>query len=185
VRLGELSEVTGVPVATIKFYLREGLLPRGAGPGVAEYAAAHADRLRLIATLQDLGGLSLARIAAVLRAIDDGDLVASVGHLPIPVDDRPLPLDEVGAFLSQAGLRDASESARRLLARALLDLRAAGHDVDASVFRAHARAASWLTSEEADAIGVSPTDTVVATVAFGAALDALRAAARSGVRRRP
>jgi DNA-binding transcriptional MerR regulator len=28
-RIGELSKVTGVPVPTIKYYLREGLLPAG------------------------------------------------------------------------------------------------------------------------------------------------------------
>ena len=28
-RISELSSVTGVPVPTIKYYIREGLLPRG------------------------------------------------------------------------------------------------------------------------------------------------------------
>ena len=38
-RIGELSRLSGVPVATIKYYLREGLLPPGvhSHPNQANY----------------------------------------------------------------------------------------------------------------------------------------------------
>jgi DNA-binding transcriptional MerR regulator len=72
-RMAELSAESGVPVATVKYYLREGLLPPGerTSPNQARYATAHVQRLRLIKALTEVGGLSLASVAAVLRAIDD------------------------------------------------------------------------------------------------------------------
>ena len=49
-RIGELSERTGVTSASIKFYVREGLLPppERVGYNRSEYDDSHAARLRLI-----------------------------------------------------------------------------------------------------------------------------------------
>ncbi|MEQ0563910.1 MerR family transcriptional regulator [Amycolatopsis sp. NEAU-NG30] len=71
-RMAELSAESGVPVATVKYYLREGLLPPGerTSPNQARYSAAHVQRLRLIKALTDVGGLPLASVGAVLAAID-------------------------------------------------------------------------------------------------------------------
>ncbi|MFF5424962.1 MULTISPECIES: MerR family transcriptional regulator [unclassified Streptomyces] len=72
-RIGELSRRTGVSVPTIKFYVREGLLPAGrlTSPNQASYEEAHVRRLRLIRALLDVGGLSVAAIREVIAAIDD------------------------------------------------------------------------------------------------------------------
>jgi DNA-binding transcriptional MerR regulator len=74
-RMAELSAASGVPVATVKYYLREGLLPPGerTSPNQARYSAAHVQRLRLIKALTDVGGLPLASVGAVLAAIDGGE----------------------------------------------------------------------------------------------------------------
>ena len=71
-RMAELSAQSGVPVATVKYYLREGLLPPGerTSPNQARYSAAHVQRLRLIKALTDVGGLPLASVGVVLSAID-------------------------------------------------------------------------------------------------------------------
>jgi len=71
-RIAELSRQTGVPVPTIKYYLREGLLPAGeaTGPNQAQYGEEHVRRLRLIRTLVTVGGVSIAAVGAVLDAID-------------------------------------------------------------------------------------------------------------------
>jgi DNA-binding transcriptional MerR regulator len=55
--MAELSRSSGVPVATIKYYLREGLLPPGAATSAtrAEYDEAHLRRLRLTRALEDPG----------------------------------------------------------------------------------------------------------------------------------
>ncbi|MDQ7803806.1 MerR family transcriptional regulator [Amycolatopsis sp. A133] len=71
-RMAELSAESGVPVATVKYYLREGLLPPGerTSPNQARYSAAHVQRLRLIKALTEVGGLTLASVGVVLTAID-------------------------------------------------------------------------------------------------------------------
>lgn len=75
-RISELSAVSGVPLPTVKYYLREGLLPAGerTARNQADYGAAHLARLRLIRALVDVGGLSIADTRAVLTAADDPDL---------------------------------------------------------------------------------------------------------------
>lgn len=72
-RISELSRVSGVPVATIKFYLREGLVPEGVrtSPNQAQYDDAHVQRLRLVRALVGVGGLSLAATKDVLAQIDE------------------------------------------------------------------------------------------------------------------
>ena len=71
-RMAELSTTSDVPVATIKYYLREKLLPAGESETAnqARYSTTHLDRLRLIRALIDVGGLSVASARSVLRAID-------------------------------------------------------------------------------------------------------------------
>lgn len=72
-RVAELSRRTGVSVASIKYYLREGLLPAGerTGPNQADYGDGHVHRLRLVRALLDVGGLSVAAAKEVLAAVDD------------------------------------------------------------------------------------------------------------------
>jgi len=100
-RISELARASGVPVATIKFYLREGLLPDGVrtSPNQAQYDDAHVQRLRLIRALVGVGGLSLAATKEVLGRIDEPaqptlDLLgtahqAVAPQLPDGVDLRP------------------------------------------------------------------------------------------------
>ncbi|MGH3417474.1 MAG: MerR family transcriptional regulator [Actinocrinis sp.] len=75
-RISELSAASGVPLPTIKYYLREGLLPTGRATGrnQADYGAAHVARLRLIRALIDVGGLSVAGAGQVLAALGDPSL---------------------------------------------------------------------------------------------------------------
>jgi len=71
VRLAELSDRTGVSVATLKYYLREGLLHPGAPVSrtSADYGEAHVERVRLVRALSEVGGLSLATVGRVLEVI--------------------------------------------------------------------------------------------------------------------
>lgn len=72
-RLAELSESSGVAVATLKYYLREGLLHPGKAVSrtQAEYDETHVERVRLVRALSEVGGLSLATIGEVLAMITD------------------------------------------------------------------------------------------------------------------
>lgn len=71
-RMAELSAESGVPVATVKYYLREGLLPPGerTSPNQAHYEPGHVRRLRLIRAMLEVGGLSISQVRAVLDAMD-------------------------------------------------------------------------------------------------------------------
>jgi DNA-binding transcriptional MerR regulator len=54
-KISELADAAGVPVATVRHYLREGLLPEGrkTSRNMAYYPAATVDRIRLIKLLQE------------------------------------------------------------------------------------------------------------------------------------
>ncbi|QDQ09842.1 MerR family transcriptional regulator [Streptomyces spectabilis] len=95
-KISELSQRTGVPVASIKYFRRQGLLPAGRATAatLAEYGEEHVQRLRLIKALTTLGGLSIAATRDVLAAVDqadstDGTLKAISYALPVPVAQAP------------------------------------------------------------------------------------------------
>jgi DNA-binding transcriptional MerR regulator len=71
-RIAELSRRSGVPIPTIKYYLREGLLSPGerTSRNQALYTESHIQRLRLIRALVDVGHLSIAATRDVLASID-------------------------------------------------------------------------------------------------------------------
>ncbi|WP_329113560.1 MerR family transcriptional regulator [Streptomyces sp. NBC_01353] len=72
-RLSELSDRGGVSVATVKYYLREGLLAPGT-PVTArqsDYGEEHLRRLRLIRALLTVGGMTIQQARDVLAVADD------------------------------------------------------------------------------------------------------------------
>ncbi|MGW6477234.1 MerR family transcriptional regulator [Streptomyces sp. NPDC055059] len=71
-RIGELARRTGVPVPTIKYYSREGLLPAGerTSPNQVAYDDSHVRRLKLIRAMLEVGGLSIAAARDVLSEVD-------------------------------------------------------------------------------------------------------------------
>ncbi|MDQ0677574.1 DNA-binding transcriptional MerR regulator [Arthrobacter pascens] len=83
-QLKELSSRTGVSTASIKYYLREGLLPAGETVHAtrAQYSARHVERLELIQALRRIVGLNIEQIRGLLRMADDGapllELLAAV-----------------------------------------------------------------------------------------------------------
>jgi DNA-binding transcriptional MerR regulator len=89
-RISELSRMTGVPVATVKYYLREGLVPPGRATGAtqAQYDENHVARLRLARALVQVGGLSVAAARDVLGSLDatEGSLhrVLGAAHSALP-----------------------------------------------------------------------------------------------------
>jgi len=71
-RISELSKQAGVPVATIKYYLREGLLPPGERTKVnqAQYGDEHLTRLVFIRGVMAVGRASIATIRDMLAVAD-------------------------------------------------------------------------------------------------------------------
>ncbi|MCP3098019.1 MerR family transcriptional regulator [Myxococcus sp. K15C18031901] len=82
-RISELVERTGVPLATLKYYLREGLLPSGEATSAtrAAYGETHVRRVAVIRALTETVGLSVQKTRDVLQLIDhpEEDLVGMLG----------------------------------------------------------------------------------------------------------
>lgn len=76
-RISELAATTGVPVATIKYYLREGLLPPGrkVAERLAEYDESHVRRLALLRILRVVGDVPVEKLRAVIGAPQDAGSV--------------------------------------------------------------------------------------------------------------
>lgn len=93
-RVSELVVRSGVPLATIKYYLREGLLMPGTPTSAtqARYGEEHLRRLALIKALAG-AGLPIPRIRRVLALVDEpensllDDLGAAIAQLPPYLDD--------------------------------------------------------------------------------------------------
>jgi DNA-binding transcriptional MerR regulator len=76
-RIGELAEAAGVSVATIKYYIREGLLPPPSvktGRTMAYYDQAYLERLRAIRTLREEHFLPVRVIRTLLAQRGDAPL---------------------------------------------------------------------------------------------------------------
>ena len=71
--VSELADRADVPLATVKYYLREGLLPPGemVGPRRAEYGEAHLRRLRVLRALREVGGAPVSALQVIVDAIED------------------------------------------------------------------------------------------------------------------
>jgi DNA-binding transcriptional MerR regulator len=91
-QLKELSEHSGVSAASIKYYLREGMLPAGETVHAtrAQYSARHVERLNLIQALRRIVGLNIEQIRGLLKIADDGaprlTLLAAVQRVVLDLD---------------------------------------------------------------------------------------------------
>ena len=138
-RISALAAAADLPVATVKFYLREGLLHPGVATSAtqATYDESHVRRLRLIRALIGPVGLSVQQARAILQLVDDpgDDLYATLGRavsaLPPAVDPRrdddPDPFPRARAALEALGqVYDPRFAAVAQLESALAATEAAG-----------------------------------------------------------
>ncbi|MFI6596695.1 MerR family transcriptional regulator [Nonomuraea sp. NPDC050536] len=79
--MAELSEETGIPIPTIKYYMREGLVAPGrpTGRNQADYDDGHVRRLKLVRALAEYGDLSIAVIRELVGHLDNPEM--SLYHL--------------------------------------------------------------------------------------------------------
>ena len=192
-RISELSRASGVPLPTIKYYLREGLLPGGerTARNQANYDDGHLRRLHLVRVLVEVGGLSLEAVRSVLDALDRNDVplheTLAAAHTALrretAVRDEALPMAraETDAWLETLRWNLAGDNpARDDLAAALLALRHLGWRVGPEVFDRYARHAdaladaelAYVAEQEEPAAAVEAT--VIGTVVFERAVAALR-----------
>lgn len=192
-KVAELSEQSGVPIPTIKYYLREGLLMRGAltAPNQADYDTAHVERLSLIRTLVEVAEMDLAQVRKVVDALADPDIseheaIGSAfyslptGRHPDDAEDVRMATSEVAGWVDDLGLRVNSEApALRMLGEALATLRRFGWQVEPADLESYLKSMREVTATEVDrrpAASLSRVveHAVVGTVAFEKILVALR-----------
>ena len=186
-RVSELSAQSGVPVPTIKYYLREGLLPRGEVTSAtqASYGQEHLRRLRLIRALVEVGEMSLASVRAILEAVDQPDLplhrmLGTTQHAVGPHAEAPAEEDEawrtahamVDDLLTGLGWEITRRApARTLLAQAVATMLRLGVPVGEATLRVHARLGEEMTAVDVDALaGVSGRTELAERVTLGTVL---------------
>ena len=151
-RISELSSRTGVTVATIKYYLREGLLPEGvrSSPTQATYDESHVERLRVIRALIE-SGVSVAESRKVLAALDNPpasahDLLGAAHAAVVPPVEGDVDVAEAERLAERIGWQRGmcDEHVLAGVARALEGLDRAGFTVPDDVM------AVYLDSVTAD-----------------------------------
>lgn len=186
-------------VPTIKFYVREGLLPAGelTSPNQASYGEAHVQRLRLIRALLDVGGLSVAAIREVIVAVDDPEqsvheLLGTVAGGLVPRYDREphAGIEEarkqVAALIAARGWRTYPGSpAAEALAVALAAVDEVGHGSFIEVLDSYAEAAERVAKADLEYVARNVAreglveSVVVGTVLGDAIFSALRRMAQT------
>lgn len=181
-KISNLSRQSGVSVATIKFYLREGLLPPGMATArnQAVYDETHLERLRLIKVLTGVGMMSLAAVREVLAAVDSNCLsppdLARVVNRALAAE-QPVTGAEAGAadsaiasvdgFIDKVGWNvDADAPGRATLVKVLAALGSLGWPCDASVFAPYVDTAERLAVHELDS---TPPDSTAESAAAAVA----------------
>ncbi|RAG87480.1 transcriptional regulator [Streptacidiphilus pinicola] len=187
-QLSELSERSGVSVASVKYYLREGLLQPGAAVSArrSEYDEDHLRRLRLVRALLTVGGMSVAQARDVLAAAQDPafDRHSRLGVaqylLPPRVTTPPAGTPEAAAWQERraevlALLRDElgwrihdGAPALDALTEALLTLNSLGYATTEGTLRDYANALHPIAEAELDVIDEHPAidEAIEAVVAY-------------------
>lgn len=181
-RISELSRHSGVSVASIKYYTREGLLSGGerVGYNQTHYVEAHVGRLKLIRALMTAGNLSIASVKDVLAAIDDDELelgeVLSVAQhasslVPI-VSPTPEAVERTLTFIGEQGWNVCdSNPGVAMVASALDGLTAANRDDLAETLTPYAHAADHIgQSDIADLASDQTQERSAETVVVGTVL---------------
>jgi DNA-binding transcriptional MerR regulator len=184
-RVSELSRLAGVPVPTIKYYLREGLLSPGlhTSPNQARYDQSHVRRLRLIRTLIEFGGLSVAAARGVLSNLDSPDpsMFQLLGRAQLAVAERRQPASDGGR--EAAGREVAQLVARHgwqvgpdnpgwaALAQLVLTIRRLGEDDLLSLLDQYADMAAQVARSELEMVGARrDPESMVEAVILGTVL---------------
>ena len=175
-RISELARAAGVPVATVKFYLRDGLLPPGRATSAtqAEYDESHVRRLRLVRALAEIGGLALADVRDVLAVLDSGPGFWAIAkaHSAMP----PLAPEGTGTARAQALMAelgwtvDPRSTALARLEAALDALEAVGLDPTPRKLALYARAALDVAGYDISSTPTGSPSEVIEHVVVGTVL---------------
>ncbi len=168
--ISELADRSGTPAPTIKYYVREGLLPAGEriGGNRTLYGEEHERRLRLIRAMLEVGKLSIASVKNVIAALDEPD--APLAHtfdvaqqalsrsaVPDVAEPSPEALARVDAVAVRAGWADCDDNIGREIAARVIDAFAnAGFPLPDEYLDRYAAAARIHAEADLAAVGGLP-----------------------------
>ncbi|GAA1269582.1 MerR family transcriptional regulator [Arthrobacter pascens] len=178
-QLKELSERTGISAASIKFYLREGLLPAGESVHAtrARYSTRHVSRLRLIHALRSVVGLSIEQIRPLVKLADDGaprlEILAAVQRTVLGLTALNTHNGDVRTRAGDAVVRlrnwpDAPSDARAALDAHVSLMESLGVPVTTELLDAYSKALDAIADRDINATA-APEDTneLILTAAVG------------------
>jgi len=203
VRISELAEQTSVSVATVKYYIREGMLAAGdpTGPRRATYDDSHVQRIKLIKALTGPAGLSVSQAKAILQIIDEPTsslndrlaaataVLADAAGVDMETDDESYPrAREIVGWLGEP--YRAEPPAAALLESALHAVEAAGFQLHPNQFAVYGEHMLAIAASEIANIPTDPAEAVqyavLGTVLFEPVLTAIRRLGQQSlVKRRP
>ena len=162
-RISQLSQRAGLPVGTVKFYLRTGLLHHGRATSATQaiYDDSHLERLRLIRALLEVGRLSHVEIQRVLDAVDanDGNDIGLVNEAVAvrASGDEELDLGPARSVVDQVGWWIDEDSPHLPhLARTLAALSGLGLTPTHERLKVYAEAASHVARSDVNAVDAAP-----------------------------
>jgi DNA-binding transcriptional MerR regulator len=179
VLISELSARSHLPVPTVKYYLREGLLPGGRATSAtrATYDDSHLQRLRLIRALVEVAGLRLDQVRQVLAAVDDDSapLHDTLGAALRAVGDAAkvdaAARSRVDAVIRRHGWHVSADSHNRDgLARALAALASLEHPISAGMLDRYFAAMHDLAEAEVASVPSETRDAAVRHAVIGTLL---------------
>lgn len=159
-RMGELSERSGVPIPTIRYYQREGLLPAGrsTSPNQAVYDESHVRRLALIRAMVEVGEMPIAAVGALFRRLREknADEYVTLGLTQYALVREPERVDPdedaakaVDDLLVELGWQvRGHHPARAVLVSTIATLRRLGRPDLVTLLRPYAEAAHRLAERE-------------------------------------
>ncbi|MCG3757739.1 MULTISPECIES: MerR family transcriptional regulator [Amycolatopsis] len=177
--MAELSAESGIPVATIKYYLREGLLPAGerTSPNQARYGEEHVRRLKLIRALVEVGGLSVATVREVVAAVDSDRAAYNVlgvmqraltgSAVEVSDEDREWAMELLSSLARKHGWKFGPENpVADVLVGTVCTIRALGHQPLLDQIGRYAEIADRIAEADLDTLeaGVSMDRMVEAAV---------------------
>ncbi|MFX1820116.1 MerR family transcriptional regulator [Pseudarthrobacter sp. CC4] len=178
-QLHELSQRSGVTPASIKYYLREGLLPPGEAVHAtrAEYSASHLERLELIQALRRIVGLNIGQIRGLVKMADDGvprlDLLAAVQRVVLDLGNYTTAIggeaaEATAAVVRLRGWPDSPSDARNALTAHLELMAGLKIPVSATVLEAYSKAMDEVAGIDiAATTAPESTDRLILTAAVG------------------
>jgi len=178
-RISQLAVAAGVPVATIKYYLREKLLHDGVLTSVtqARYDDSHVRRLKLIRALIGTAGLSVSATREVLLGLENppesGHDLLAIAHHAVT---RPAP-DDVDLSPAQDllnrwgwGTEACDRNTRAALADALKGLSDAGFDPPAALLDRYAAAMRDIAEADVESVPTESAEAAMQHVVLGTLL---------------